>query len=54
LQIITNPSTAVDDFSLRVFTKENTTALAERWVKVGKRGKVEKVEEVGGLVVSKR
>jgi hypothetical protein len=48
-QIITNPSTAVDNFSLKVFTEENTTALAERRVKVDKRGKAGEVEEVGGI-----
>jgi hypothetical protein len=37
LQIVSNPSTVVDDFSVKVFTEENTTVLAERWVKVGKR-----------------
>jgi hypothetical protein len=37
LQIITNPSTAVDHFSVKVFTGENTTVLAGRRVKVEER-----------------
>ena len=45
---------SVENFSLKVFTEKNTTVWAERWVKGGQRGKAEEVEEVGGLVVSKR
>jgi len=54
---------SVQDFSVKVFTGENTDVLAGRWVKVDKRGKVErvekgekaeKVEEVEGLAVSMR
>jgi hypothetical protein len=54
-QIVSNYSTAVEHFSVKVFTEENTTVLAGRRVKVGEGWEGGKGGRGGkGIVVSNR